>query len=191
MAKFPIAYVGAPVTADFWNKGQTDTVWKGSNTPRVNNTLLDDPDLSGVELVVGTHLVTVFLNVSVNPSNQTADFKMAYSFTGTASGTRIISGPDEQIGGPSQYFNSGTNTHTNNNSARTLVKLGSNNTGNGLTNSINYGLNDIYPAAIQEMVLIDVSVTGNLALQWAQNVTTPAASVSVYAGSWMSARQVA
>lgn len=191
MAKFPIAYVGMPITADFWNSGQQDMIWKGSNLPRSNNTLADDPELSGMELAVGTHLVEVALNFSINPSGQAADVKVAYSFTGTASGTRIILGLDEQVGGPSSYFNSGTNANTATNSARALMKTGSNNAVNSMFNAFNYGLNDTYPAGIREYVLVDVTVVGNIALQWAQNTTTAGTPVSLYAGSWMRSTRVA
>jgi hypothetical protein len=193
MAKFPIAYVGMPVTADFWNKGVINTVWKASTLPRLNTaTLADDPELAGMELAVGTHLITTSLNVSINPGLQTVDVKVAYSFTGTAIATRIIQGPDVQIGGPSQYFNSTSSTHVNTNSVRTLMKLGADGgTGCGHTSNIVYGLNDVYPISIVEQMLIEVTAIGNLALQWAQGTVNASSSVTMYAGSWMSARQIA
>jgi hypothetical protein len=191
MAIFPVAYVGLPLTADFWNSAQTNTIVKGSNTPRSNTaTLADDPELAGMELGVGTYEVQMHLHASVNPSVQNLDIRVAWAFTGTATVQRLMIGPDEQIGGPSQYFNSGSSTHINTNSTRTLAKLGGN-TGNALTTSIAYGLNDIYPVGIHEIGIFDVTAIGNWSIQWAQQTAGATASCSVYAGSYITARRIA
>lgn len=192
MARFPVAYVGQPISADFWNSGIDDWYIKAAATTVTNSTtLITDPELSNMALGVGVWRVATLVLAQLNTANQATDIKLAYAFTGTATATRRVFGPDIQIGGPSQYFNSTSATHVNTNSERTLMKLGNTPSGANLTTSVQYGLNDTYSIGLQEEMIVTVTVAGVLGLQWAQFVAGAGISTSLMAGSYITSKQIA
>jgi hypothetical protein len=196
MARFPVAYVGQPISADFWNSGVDNWLVKASATSVTNSTtLITDPELSSMTLGVGVWRVATLVLAQLNTANQTVDIKMTYAFTGTATATRRVFGPDTLIGTDAYAANAAGSgvavVHTQTNSERSLMKLGNTPTGANLTTSVQYGLNDTYPIGIQEELIVTVTVAGDLALQWAQFVAGPGVSTSLMAGSYITSKQIA
>lgn len=158
MAVYPIAYVGQPITADFWNAGQWDYTYKPGNTGITSDATINaDPDLSGIALPIGFHHVQIQLFPSLASAVTTVDIKTAWSFSGTATGARSCVGP------------AATSTSR---ADTTLLMQGS-----GFTTEVAYGLSSTSATTIMEECLVTVTVAGDLAINWAQvtstaNVTT-------------------
>ena len=100
MARFPVAYVGQPITADFWNSSRT--VWYVKGTATViasDNTLNDDPELVGIPLAIGTYYVRGRYFTQLGTANTPGvDIRIAWTFSGTASGARMTMGMDTGVG---------------------------------------------------------------------------------------------
>lgn len=176
MPEFPDWGVGTDVSAANLAYMVPNIIVKTATTARnTTTTLADDPEFSGIPLAVGTHWVKFHLFVSSSTS-ATPDIKTAWAFTGTwlTTATRMLIGP------------SGSNTATND--SITPVRLGA----AGIVNSVAYGLASStgFTYVVEECFNVQVSVAGNLSLQWAQN-TSDASNVNVHAQSACQTRQIA
>ena len=157
MSVYPVAYVGMPITADFWNQGQENWTVKGGDTSRVNSTLADDPDLSGIALPVGQIYIKIvhLYRLASNPANNsTVGYKTALAFTGTATGVMMEDGPSNNSGETAASANS-----------RSKKISGS------FTTSQTYGAFETFNHILQHEAILNVTVAGNLSLQWAQGNT--------------------
>lgn len=170
MTTYPIAYVGQPVTADFWNSGQWNYVTKAAGTGITSDaTINDDPELSGVSLAVGVYHVEIELLAQTAAGTATIDLDVAWEFSGTASGTRMCRGPAA----------SATNRADTN-----VTRIGA-----GLTSEVTYGLASTATACLEESCIMTVTVAGVLDIKWAQNAST-AELTTVAAGSFLRWKQV-
>lgn len=119
----------------------------------LNTTLVDDAQIA-VVLPVGTYRVEAFLLAT---GSTTGDIKTAWAFSGTTGFvSRACIGPTTattSVGGTSMRFSSAS----------------------GLTSSVGYGTDGTANfALIHEDILMQVTVSGTLKLQWAQNTTDAA-----------------
>lgn len=170
MTTYPIAYVGQPVTADFWNSGQWNYVTKAAGTGITSDaTINDDPDLSGISLAVGVYHVEFELLAQTAAGTATIDLDVAWEFSGTASGTRMCLGPAEA---------STSRSDTN----MTVV-------GASLATEVRYGLASTATASIRESCILTVTVAGVLDIKWAQGTST-AELTTVSAGSFLRYKQI-
>jgi hypothetical protein len=174
MPKYPAWAVGTDLSAQNLDLGIPNIVVKTSTTT-VNNstTLVDDAELSGIALAVGTHMVK--FKMLVTASTAAAILKTQWGFTGTwTAPIRAAIGPGAA-----------------NTAARTAVNLITLN-GISATSDSLYGL----PASTGFMVLqeyaynVVVTVAGNLSFKFAQNVAV-VTNTNTHAGSVCETRQIA
>lgn len=188
MATFPVAYVGMPITADFWNSGQEDFYSKGQDLVRGSQTTVDfDPELVGMPLVVGTYTVATRLLFSNDASGAGGKLKYAFSFTGTATGVRLIQGVDADNGTTTSQFYNGT-AHSQTSNTKHFLKSGQTAAGVGLTTQVSTSSNDAYPISFFDDMIITVTVAGTLSLVWAQ-VTSVANGIKLWAGTSMTIKR--
>ena len=176
MSTYPVAYVGLPITANFYNSGQENVTVKGSDTSRVNNTLADDPELSGIALPVGQILVKVrhlYRLASAPANNSSVQYRANWAFTGTVSGTKMGDGPSADSGE--------TNAATN---SRAKKISGAYNTAQG------YGAYNTFGHLLEEEGILNVTVAGNFSIQWAQNTTTAGNALTLGSNSFVTWRQI-
>ncbi len=184
MAVYPIAYVGQPVTADFWNSGQWDYTVKGSAEARASTTTLaDDGELAGIALPVGTIMVEARYFVLLSATDTNPDIKIAWTHSGTATGIRKVVGYDNGLG-VNSYWDGAAHQVTS--AVRGLMRYGA--TG-AFTASIDYGLRDSFNHCIEEDCVMTVTVAGNLDVQWAQQ-NSDTTSVSMNAQSFVRWKQI-
>lgn len=175
MSIYPRAYVGLPLTADFWNASREDYTIKGSDTARVNNTVTADPELSGIAIPTGTHLIRVRYNykLAANPANNASvRFRTNWQFSGTWSGTKFGHGP------------SAFNTEAGGTNTRAKYISGA------LTTLQGYGVYETFGQDIFEEGIITVTVAGNFDIIWAQEVTTAGNALTLSAGSFVSWKRI-
>lgn len=173
--KYPAFYSGQRLTALLLDAMQWDKTVKTLATPKTNNTLANDPELSGVALGVGQWDIRMLIFASTSGSN-VPDIKTQWSFTGTwNSPLRMVQGPGiTNVGGSD---------------ALTPIKFRAT-----ATNADSpYGLADstAYTAIQEYCSTAVVTVAGNLALNWAQNTTTGGTPTNVQPGSYIEVRQIA
>lgn len=176
MASHPVFYAGQRLTAALLDQSLWDVTVKPGATSKANNTLADDPDLAGIALPVGTHEIEAQYNfqlASTPASSVAVGLKIAWTFSGTATGTRNGMGI------------SSTNASTD--TSATMMKI----IGGAITTSQAYGINATFFQPVREWARVTVSVAGNLTVQWAQNVTAAGNSLTLGAGSYIKWRQVA
>lgn len=184
MAKFPRAYVGLPITADFWNQGRPDWYYKSSATTIASDASLnDDPDLSGITLDVGVYYIRSRLFAQLSATATTVDISVAWNHSGTASGSRMCLGPDTGIG-VNGYWDGAAHQVTT--AVRALPRLAS--TG-AYNTSISYGLRDTFGHEILEDGIVTVTASGVFAVQWAQSASS-ATQLTVNAGSYLRIEQI-
>lgn len=173
MARYPDIKAGNKITGALLRSMLPDKTVKQSATDLTSNTTLaNDPELSGITLGVGTWEVRVVIFAT---SAGTANIKTRWSFTGTwANAIRAVVGPGlTATGGPTDA----TTMKTNGQSVATDAIY-------ALTNSSNYAV------IKEECSTVVVTVTGDMALQWAQQVSS-ANTTSVKAGSYIEVKQIA
>lgn len=144
-------------------------VVKGTTESVTSSTTLQDDDELKLTLPVGTWLIRTELTVG---GATAGDIKIAYSTTGTM--THL---------GVRNYYGAATSTS---NTGDTTVRA---NGGNAITTGVPYGTDGSNRSAIRESFVLDVTVSGDLTVQWAQN-SSSATATQVFAGSYMTATQV-
>lgn len=170
MPVYPIAYVGQPITADFWNSGQWNYTYKPADTGITSDATINaDPDLSGIALPVGIHHVQIQLFAFLASNSTAVDIKVAWSFSGTATGNRAV-------------LAAAVSSTSRSDTTVTLAGI-------GLTTEAGYGLSSTAAAVIEEEAIVTVTVTGNLAINWAQNAST-ANLTSVGTNSYLRWKQI-
>lgn len=170
MAVYPIAYVGQPVTANFWNSGQWDYTFKPGDTSITSDATINlDPDLSGIALPIGVHHVQLQLFAFLASASTAVDIKVAWSFTGTATGNRAV-------------LAAATTTTAR---ADTTVAIA----GVVLTTEVGTGLSGTTPYVLYEECIVTVTVAGNLGINWAQNAST-ANALTVGTSSYVRWKQI-
>lgn len=170
MPVYPIAYVGQPVTADFWNSGQWNYTYKPADTGITSDATINaDPDLSGIALPVGVHHVQVQLFAFLATNATGVDIKVAWSFSGTATGNRSV-------------LAAATTSTSRSDTTMTAAGI-------GLTTEAGTGLSTTSSATIFEESIVTVTVAGNLAINWAQVVST-ANQLSVGTNSYLRWKQI-
>jgi hypothetical protein len=148
---------------------------KQSATNRVNNTLADDDELVGIALAAGTYHIRAVLLFN-NGGSATPDIKTQWAFSGTWNNpNRICTGP--------------ATTNTGNWDAITPMKYG----GAASNVSVVYGVasSAAWSTASEETLLAEVTIAGNLSLQWAQNTTDAVNATILRPGSAFLVRQIA
>lgn len=139
-----------------------------------NTTLQDDDHLVNIPLAVGTHIVEAMLMAS---GAAAGDVKVAWAFSGTATGYRAGQGP------------SFASTDALGATAQAVRSSASSGASAPITASTPYGTDGTNWSYILERGLLIVTVTGTLKVQWAQNTSNAAATV-MRAGSWVWTRRV-
>jgi hypothetical protein len=153
MAKFPVFYSGQRLTAAALTSMEFDITTKTGATTRTNNTITNDPDLSGIALGVGLYYVRMILFVTCTAS-ATPDVKTQWTFTGTwNTPLRYVIGPQ-------------TSTSPN---AITTMRMSAQVVNSDSVYDI--GSSSTYTGIEEWCTYLNVTVAGNLALAWAQNVT--------------------
>lgn len=185
MARYPVAYVGLPLTADFYNSGQSDWYWKTSATSITSDaTLNDDPDMSGIELDVGTYYIRARYLCQLGATSAAIDINVAWAFSGTATGGRMCMGMDNGVG-VNGYWDGAAHQVTS--GVRALMRMSGT---AAFTTSINYGLRETFTQQILEDSIFTVTAIGDFSVQWAQNASS-ATSLSMNAGSYLMIKQIA
>jgi hypothetical protein len=185
MARFPVAYVGLPLTADFYNSGQQDWYWKTSATSITSDTSLnDDPDMSGIALDAGTYYVRARYLVQLGATSAAIDINVAWAFSGTATGGRMCLGMDTGVG-VNGYWDGAAHQVTT--GVRALTRMSGTGT---FSTSINYGLRETFTQHILEDGILIVTAPGDFSVQWAQNASS-ATSLTMNAGSYLMIKQIA
>lgn len=172
MSVYPTYYSGLRLTAALLTAGQPDLTLKTAATPRTNSTLTDDPELAGIPLAVGSWWIR--MHIWASNTVTTGNIKTQWSFTGTwNTPLRHCAGPDVTTGGPSDI---------------TEMKLQPFAT---TTDAVyDLGASAAYTGITEYTASAVVSVAGNLALAWAQNVTN-ATATNVQPGSFIEVRRIA
>lgn len=185
MAKFPIAYVGLPLTADFYNSGQQDWYYKTSGTSITSDaTLNDDPDMSGIALDEGTYYIRGRYFCQLGATSAAIDINIAWAFSGTMTGSRMALGMDTGVG-VNQYFDGAA--HQNTTASRALVRMVSTSV---FSSTIQYGLRETFGQEIIEDGICTVTAPGNFSVQWCQTASS-ATSLSMNAGSYLVIKRIA
>lgn len=143
------------------------TYTKTAASSKVNNTLANDTELTGIALEAGTYWIKLNLLFN-NGGSATPDIATRWGFTGT------WNNPNRQCIGPAS-------TNTGNWDATTPLKMGA-----VATNvSCIYGVaaSAAWHGATEESFEVEVTVAGDLSLQWAQNSTDAANATFVRQGS--------
>ncbi|GGN40565.1 hypothetical protein FHR83_007008 [Actinoplanes campanulatus] len=136
-------------------------------------TLADDPDLAGIALAVGVYDIELLLFYTV--ASTTPKIKTRWGFTGTITNSiRVCHGPGSaNVGAPDAVTDATFR-------------------GYGLTSQdavYNSSTSTAYTAVTETVYGAEVTVTGNLSLQWAQSVST-ASNVNVQPGSTFRIRKI-
>lgn len=174
MSKYPAFLAGQKLTAALLSAGQWDKTVKQALSNKVNNTLANDSELTGIALGVGTWEVH-FMIFAYNSGSATPDIKTQWAFSGTW-----------------------------NSPLRACVGAGSTNTGNSDTitpmkaraeavnsnSSYGLGLSGSYTEIDEQCSTVIVTVAGTLSLQWAQVTTDAVNATTVAAGSYVEVRQI-
>lgn len=156
MAKYPAWVVGSSVSATNLAAGLPDVYVKESSESITSDaTLNTDATLNSIPLSVGRHWIRLLLMWTTSTS-ATPDIKTQWAFSGTwTTPVRACCGP-----GP-------TNTATAD--AITPSKMrGISANADAIYGS---GASALINVATEEAFLVDVTVAGDLALQWAQNTS--------------------
>jgi hypothetical protein len=175
MSKYPVYLAGQRLTAALLTAAQWDITVKGSATTKTNNTLANDPELSGVALGVGTWEIYMLVMVA-NSGSATPDVKTQWSFTGT------WNNPLRAIIGPSS-------TNTGGSDAITPMKLRA--IATNADNACGLPVSSAYNVIEERCNTVVVTVAGTLALYWAQNTTDAVNGTVVQPGSTIRVRQIA
>lgn len=171
MAKYPTYYSGQRLTAALLTSAQFDNTTKTAGTSRTNNSLTNDPDLAGIALGVGIYYVRMMLFVTAVGS-ATPDIKTQWAFTGTwNTPLRYVIGPQ-------------TSTSPN---AITVMRMAAQAV--NVDSVYDIGTGSAYTGIEEWCTYVNVSVAGNLALAWAQNVTN-ANAVTLNPYSAVEVRQI-
>lgn len=173
MSQYPILTAG-PLSVATQQAMVPDITVKPAGTDRTSTSMLNDPDLAGIALGVGTWEVEFGIQAAT-PTSNTQKIRTQWSFTGTWSNPlRFCIGPGQ------------TNT-----AVRTDITPAQFNTSATTTDQI-YGMAaSSNPVAILEWSkLVVVTAAGTLALVWGQN-SFSANATSVKAGSYCMVRQIA
>lgn len=185
MSKFPVAYVGLPLTADFYNSGQSDWYWKTSATSITSDTSLnDDPDMSGISLGTGTYYIRGRYLAQLGATSAAIDMNVAWAFSGTATGSRMCLGMDNGVG-VNGYWDGAAHQVTS--GVRALIRMSGT---AAFTTSIHYGLRETFTQQILEDGILTVTASGTFAVQWAQNASS-ATSLTMNAGTYLMIKQIA
>jgi hypothetical protein len=151
--------------------------FKQSTQTSTTTTIASDTELT-VTLTAGkTYLITLRAICGVTAAG---DIKMQWLRTGTLNhvGSRMCTGPSIN-----------TTDVSGTAAAATTVGVLRRSGGHSLTTAVNYGLDGTSTAAVEETFAIQVDVTGDLTLQWAQNAAS--GSSTVVAGSYLIAEVIA
>lgn len=170
MTTYPDMAAGRRITGALLRSMVEDVTRKTTQTARTSTTTVtNDPELSGIALPVGLHYIKVVTFFSMATGNSGVDCKIAWAFTGTASGFRGGDGPAT------------ASTDHNNTTMQTR--------GASFATENTYGLSNTNYHTIREEGLLDVSVAGDFSIKWSQSVSS-ATAVNLNVGSYVLWRQV-
>lgn len=175
MSKYPDLTSGQRFTGTIADSMIPDVTVKGSDTGRLSNSLLDDPDLAGIALAIGTWHIR-FVAFATQTASATADIRTRWVFTGTwNTPTRACFGQGTANAGAATAVTDMTLRGTASNA-----------------DSV-YGLPDSSTPNVfhEECALVTVTVAGNFAINWAQSNGAGGTTVTLKAGSFVIARQIA
>lgn len=175
MARFPDVGAGEEFTDDILTAMIPDIYVKTSTTDATSDTTLsDDPDLAGIPLDIGSWHIRLMLFFTT-PTTNTQKLKTRWAFTGTWNNpVRFCIGPG-----------SGNTAASTDITAVTMR-------GVAAGTDVVYGAaaSTAFNVVTEECFDVDVTVAGNLSLQWAQNASS-ANVTSVKLGSAFQVRQIA
>lgn len=174
MPQFPDIDAGDELSVELLRAMLPNIYTKAVTTPRVNATMSNDPELSGIPLSVGTHWVKFLLGV-FNAGSPTPDVQTIWTFTGT------WNNPVRHNFGPGAGSTGGR-------AAQAPSTAG----GWSANATVAYGLNAStgYSSVIEESYLVVVTVAGDLALSWAQNTLDAANATNLALGSTCITRKI-
>lgn len=147
----------------------------GPTARNTTTTLADDPELSGIALAVGNYEIELVLYYTV--ASTTPKLKFRWGFTGTANGTGALRASI----GPGSDNTSAPDLATSM-SSRGLQTTGQDSTNNSSTSAS-------FSAVREIATNFQVTVAGNLSLQWAQSVSN-ASDVTVQGSSFFRIRRL-
>lgn len=148
---------------------------KAASTNSINNTLANDAELTGIALSAGTYHIRLLMLVN-NGGSATPDVKTQWAFSGTWNNpVRLCIGP--------------SSSNTGNGDTITPMKM----VGNAANANANYGLasSTAWTVITEESLNVEVTIAGNLSLQWSQLTTDAVNATVMRPGTAFQIRQIA
>lgn len=168
--RYPTVSVGQKLTATLLD-GFVPTVYKkaGSDTRTSTAAVTDDPELTGIALEIGSY----DLSAVIYFTGTTGDIQMRFGFTGTYGGLVGWTGPS-----PGTELLDHTAATMRNNAAPP-----------GNAQTFGHNSASVY-AVVRVDGIVDVSVAGNLSLQWGQQ-TSDVTATGVMGESFIRVNRIA